>query len=67
MMTGNQSANVAAVGILTIPLMIRVGYKPIMAGAIEALSSTGGMLVPPVMGAAAFIIPDMIQRPSWRL
>lgn len=60
MMTGSQTANVAAVGILTIPLMIRVGYKPIMAGAIEALSSTGGMLVPPVMGAAAFIIPDMI-------
>lgn len=60
MMTGSQTANVAAVGILTIPLMIKVGYKPIMAGAIEALSSTGGMLVPPVMGAAAFIIPDMI-------
>jgi TRAP transporter 4TM/12TM fusion protein len=60
MMTGSQTANVAAVGVLTIPLMIKVGYEPIMAGAIEALSSTGGMLVPPVMGAAAFIIPDMI-------
>jgi len=60
MMTGSQTANVAAVGILTIPLMIKVGYKAIMAGAIEALASTGGMLVPPVMGAAAFIIPDMI-------
>ena len=60
MMTGSQTANVAAVGILTIPLMIKVGYTPIMAGAIEALASTGGMLVPPVMGSAAFIIPDMI-------
>ena len=60
MMTGSQVANVAAVGTLTIPLMIRSGYKPIMAGAIEALASTGGMLVPPVMGAAAFIIPEII-------
>ncbi|MCX5803762.1 MAG: TRAP transporter fused permease subunit [Proteobacteria bacterium] len=60
MMTGSQTANVAAVGTFTIPLMIRGGYKPIMAGAIEALASTGGMLVPPVMGAAAFIIPEMI-------
>lgn len=60
MMTGSQTANVAAVGVLTIPLMIRVGYKPIMAGAIEALASTGGMLVPPVMGSAAFIIPEII-------
>jgi TRAP transporter 4TM/12TM fusion protein len=60
MMTGSQAANVAAVGVLTIPLMIRGGYKPIMAGAIESLASTGGMLVPPVMGAAAFIIPEII-------
>lgn len=60
MMTGSQTANVAAVGTFTIPLMIRGGYKPLMAGAIEALASTGGMLVPPIMGAAAFIIPEMI-------
>jgi TRAP transporter 4TM/12TM fusion protein len=60
MMTGSQTANVAAVGTFTIPLMVKAGYKPIMAGAIEALASTGGMLVPPVMGAAAFIIPEMI-------
>jgi TRAP transporter 4TM/12TM fusion protein len=60
MMTGSQTANVAAVGTFTIPLMIRAGYKPIMAGAIEALASTGGMLVPPVMGAAAFIIPELV-------
>ncbi len=60
MFTGSQTANVAAVGTLTIPLMIRSGYKAIMAGAIEALASTGGMLVPPVMGAAAFIIPEIV-------
>jgi TRAP transporter 4TM/12TM fusion protein len=60
MMTGSQTANVAAVGTFTIPLMVRSGYKPIMAGAIEALASTGGMLVPPVMGAAAFIIPELV-------
>ena len=60
MMTGSQTANVAAVGTFTIPLMVRAGYKPMMAGAIEALASTGGMLVPPVMGAAAFIIPEMV-------
>ncbi|MBI5605695.1 MAG: TRAP transporter permease [Deltaproteobacteria bacterium] len=60
MFTGSQTANVAAVGTLTIPLMIRAGYKNIMAAAIEALASTGGMLVPPVMGAAAFIIPEIL-------
>ena len=60
MFTGSQTANVAAVGTLTIPLMIRSGYRAIMAGAIEALASTGGMLVPPVMGAAAFIIPEIV-------
>lgn len=60
MMTGSQTANVAAIGTLTIPLMIKGGYKPIMAGAIEALASTGSMLSPPVMGAAAFIIPEII-------
>jgi TRAP transporter 4TM/12TM fusion protein len=60
MMTGSQTANVAAIGTFTIPLMVRSGYKPIMAGAIEALASTGSMLTPPVMGAAAFIIPEII-------
>jgi TRAP-type uncharacterized transport system fused permease subunit len=54
--TGSQVANVAAVGVLTIPLMKRVGYRPIVAASIEALASTGGMLIPPVMGAVAFII-----------
>jgi TRAP transporter 4TM/12TM fusion protein len=65
MMTGSQVANVTAVGVLTIPLMKRVGYKPVVAASIEALASTGGMLVPPVMGAVAFIIPEMIGGTYW--
>jgi TRAP transporter 4TM/12TM fusion protein len=65
MMTGSQVANVTAVGVLTIPLMKRVGYRPIVAASIEALASTGGMLVPPVMGAVAFIIPEMIGGTYW--
>jgi TRAP transporter 4TM/12TM fusion protein len=65
MITGNQVANVTAVGVITIPLMKRVGYRPIVAGSIEALASTGGMLVPPVMGAVAFIIPEMIGGTYW--
>jgi len=60
MITGSQVANVAAVGVFTIPLMKKAGYKPEMAGAIEAVGSTGSMIMPPVMGAAAFIIPEMI-------
>ena len=63
--TGSQVANVAAVGVLTIPLMKRVGYRPIVAASIEALASTGGMLVPPVMGAVAFIIPEIIGGTYW--
>ena len=60
MITGSQVANVAAVGVFTIPLMKRVGYPPVVAGAIEAVGSTGSMIMPPVMGAAAFIIPEII-------
>lgn len=60
MITGSQVANVAAVGVFTIPLMKRGGYKPEVAAAIEAVGSTGSMIMPPVMGAAAFIIPEMI-------
>jgi TRAP transporter 4TM/12TM fusion protein len=60
MITGSQVANVAAVGVFTIPLMKKGGYKPEVAAAIEAVGSTGSMIMPPVMGAAAFIIPEMI-------
>ena len=65
MITGSQVASVTAAGVVTIPLMKRAGYQPIVAGSIEALASTGGMLVPPVMGATAFIIPEMIGGTYW--
>lgn len=60
MITGSQVANVAAVGTFTIPLMKKAGYKPVVAAAIEAVGSTGAMIMPPVMGAAAFIIPEFV-------
>ncbi len=65
MITGSQTANVSAIGVFTIPLMKKVGYTPDMAGAIEAVASTGAMIMPPVMGAAAFIIPEMLGCTYW--
>ncbi len=54
--SGSVIANVVTTGAVTIPLMKRSGYKPELAAAIEASSSTGGVIMPPVMGAAAFIL-----------
>lgn len=65
MMSGSAVANVAVVGTLTIPLMMRIGFKPYVAAAIEAAGSNGGQFMPPVMGAAAFIIPSMIGGSYW--
>jgi TRAP transporter 4TM/12TM fusion protein len=61
--SGSAVANVAATGIVTIPLMKRVGYRPEQAGAIEAVASTGGQLLPPIMGAAAFIMAEFLGIP----
>jgi TRAP transporter 4TM/12TM fusion protein len=61
MISGAAVSNVVAVGIVTIPLMIRSGFTPYRAGAIEAVGSTGGQLMPPVMGAAAFIMAEFLQ------
>ncbi len=61
--SGSAVANVMVDGWLTIPLMKRVGFKPHVAGAIEAVASTGGQLVPPVMGAAAFIMAEVLGIP----
>lgn len=61
--TGTAVANVVTTGSITIPLMKRVGYKPAEAGGIEAASSTGSQLAPPVMGAAAFILADLTETP----
>jgi len=61
--SGSAVANVMVDGWITIPLMKRTGYKPHVAGAIEAVASTGGQIMPPVMGAAAFIIPEYTGIP----
>jgi TRAP transporter 4TM/12TM fusion protein len=61
--SGNAVANVVATGVVTIPLMKQSGYKPHHAGAIEAVASTGGQLMPPVMGAAAFIMAELLGVP----
>lgn len=60
MISGSPAANVATTGTFTIPLMKKVGYDPLEAGAVEAVASTGGLFTPPVMGAAAFIIADTL-------
>ncbi len=60
MVSGSAVANVLVDGIITIPLMKRTGFKAAFAGAVEATASTGGQLAPPVMGAAAFILADII-------
>ncbi|MHC4933813.1 MAG: TRAP transporter permease [Planctomycetota bacterium] len=56
--SGSAVANVVATGSFTIPMMKRVGYKPHVAGAIEAAASTGGQLMPPIMGAGAFLMAE---------
>ena len=61
--SGSAVANVMSTGIFTIPLMRQVGYSARFAGAVEAAASTGGQLVPPVMGAAAFIMADYLRMP----
>jgi len=60
---GSAVANVVTTGTFTIPLMKKVGYKPHFAAAVEAVASTGGQLLPPVMGAAAFVMADMTGIP----
>ena len=59
--SGSAQANVYGTGIFTIPLMKKVGYSAPFAGAVEACASTGGQLMPPIMGAAAFIMADITQ------
>ncbi len=61
--SGSAVANVATTGAFTIPLMKSVGYKPYFAGAVEAVASTGGQIMPPVMGAAAFIMAEFLNIP----
>ncbi|GAA6142421.1 TRAP transporter fused permease subunit [Hydrogenophaga sp. 5NK40-0174] len=60
MVSGSAVGNVATTGSFTIPLMKRLGYPAPLAGAVEAVASTGGQLAPPIMGAAAFIMAEII-------
>jgi TRAP transporter 4TM/12TM fusion protein len=59
--SGSVVANVVSTGVVTIPLMKDAGYRPHIAGAIEAVASTGGQLMPPVMGIAAFIMAEFLE------
>ena len=63
MISGSAVSNVLAVGIVTIPTMVRSGFTAYRAAAIESVGSTGGQLMPPVMGAAAFIMAEFLQVP----
>ena len=61
--SGSAVANVVTTGSFTIPLMKKVGYRPYFAGAVEACASSGGQIMPPVMGAAAFVIAEFLNMP----
>ncbi len=61
--SGSAVANVVSTGSFTIPLMKKIGYRSVFAGAVESVSSTGGQFMPPVMGAGAFIMADMLGVP----
>ncbi len=63
MISGSSIANTVTTGALTIPAMKRIGYKPHFAAAVEATSSTGGQITPPIMGAAAFIMVEFLEVP----
>lgn len=61
--SGSVVANVVSTGVVTIPMMKRAGYRPHVAAAVEAVASTGGQLMPPVMGVAAFLMAEFLQVP----
>jgi TRAP transporter 4TM/12TM fusion protein len=63
MVSGSSVGNTVTTGSVTIPMMKKTGYKPEFAGAVEAASSTGGQIMPPIMGAAAFLMAEYIGVP----
>jgi TRAP transporter 4TM/12TM fusion protein len=65
--SGSPPANVMATGNFTIPLMVKVGYRPVFAGAVEACASTVGQIMPPVMGVGAFIMSEITGIPYLRI
>ncbi|MDO8473419.1 MAG: TRAP transporter fused permease subunit [Dehalococcoidia bacterium] len=65
--SGSASANVTVCGSFTIPMMKQAGYKPHFAAAVEAASSEGGIIMPPVMGAVAFVMADFLGISYWKV
>ncbi len=65
--SGSAVSNVVTTGTFTIPLMKKVGYKSDYAAAVEAVASTGGQFMPPVMGAAAFVMAEFLEVPYWKV
>ena len=63
MVSGSSVGNTVTTGSITIPMMKRTGYKPEFAGAVEAAASTGGQIMPPIMGAAAFLMAEYVGEP----
>lgn len=63
MYSGSSVANTVGSGSITIPMMKKTGYKPEFAAAVEAAASTGGQIMPPIMGAAAFLMAEMTEMP----
>ena len=63
MVSGSSVGNTVTTGSITIPMMKKTGYKPEFAGAVEAASSTGGQIMPPIMGAAAFLMAEYMGLP----
>ena len=61
--SGSASANVASTGAVTLPAMRRLGYPPALAGAVEAVASSGGQIMPPLMGAGAFVMVELTGVP----
>ncbi len=67
MLSGGAPANVATTGAVTIPMMKKIGYSPTFAAAVEAVASTGGGIMPPIMGSAIFILSEWIGMPYWQV
>ena len=65
--SGSAVANVVGTGTITIPLMKKVGYESKVAGAVESVASTGGLIMPPVMGAAAFVMAEILGIAYWQV
>lgn len=66
-LSGSSSANVAVTGVVSIPMMKKTGYTPQFAGAVEATASTGGLVLPPVMGITAFMMAEFLGIPYYQV